>query len=532
MPNRYIYVIGALLIAGFSIFFSRSSPPDSGPPRHFPGRNNTVLFLSDSHPGLANVLVATSHAMLIEYPDIEVHFASFPKLEKSILETSEFATQQNSAAKPIEFHPLVGKAYGESLADVGFQMQDAIQPPGLKGISEFCYHMQDFLMPWTAPDYLAIYQDILRIIDEIDPLIIAVDPLLGPGLDAIRTRGRNYVILSPNTLKDNFVSMQPWGTMFWKYPAMSSGHPYPVPWHLIPANIYLNIRFIYSAFNTPRLAEKKAFLKANGIAKPLDVFTIYHKDYLWLTQAIPEAEFPMPVLPPNLVTCGSIFRSAAPAVEQDPELTAWLSQAPTVLINLGSSVTYDEYGAMEIVHAIKTLLANSTMQVIWKFNKRGPFSRDIFSEVSTEIDDGRLRLEKWLNIDPAAMMETGNIAVSVHHGGANCFFEAVAVGIPQIILPLWVDLYDYATRVEYLGIGIFGSSTSAPNWTSHELTTAFMRALDGGQESVRMRENARVLGELARKAGGRFRAAKEISKLARRESKGKEKGLSVEQAVR
>jgi len=34
-------------------------------------------------------------------------------------------------------------------------------------------------------------------------------------------------------------------------------------------------------------------------------------------------------------------------------------------------------------------------------------------------------VEKWLGIDPAAMMETGNIVASVHHGGTNCFFEAV-----------------------------------------------------------------------------------------------------------
>jgi hypothetical protein len=207
---------------------------------------------------------------------------------------------------------------------------------------------------------------------------------------------------------------------------MSSGHPYPVPWHLIPANIYLNIRFIYSVLNTPLLTEKKAFLKENGIAKPLDVFSIYQKDYLWLTPSLPELEFPMPVVPSNVVTCGPIFRSSAPAVDQDQELAAWLTQAPTVLINLGSTVDYSVNSARELLGAIKTLLENSKVQVLWKFNKRGEYSEDVFLEVSKEIKDGRLRVEKWLGIDPAAMMETGNIVVSVHHGGANCFFEAIA----------------------------------------------------------------------------------------------------------
>lgn len=220
MANSYIYFIGALLIAGLSALFSyRSRTPESGPRTQSPGRNNTVLFLSDSHPGLANVHVATSHAMLLDFPDLEIHYASFAKLEKTIVETSAFAVQKISAAKPIAFHPLVGKPYSQSLNEGGFGVAEAIQPPGLKGIAAFTNNMQNFLMPWTAIDYLATYNDILRLLDEIDPVIVVADPLLGPGLDAIRTQNRNHVILSPNTLKDNFVAMQPWGSMFWKYPA-------------------------------------------------------------------------------------------------------------------------------------------------------------------------------------------------------------------------------------------------------------------------------------------------------------------------
>jgi UDP:flavonoid glycosyltransferase YjiC (YdhE family) len=80
---------------------------------------------------------------------------------------------------------------------------------------------------------------------------------------------------------------------------------------------------------------------------------------------------------------------------------------------------------------------------------------------------------------------------------------------------MWADLYDYATRVEYLGIGVFGSPKSAPNWTAEEVWNAFLRVLDGGDESTRIKERARALGEVARKAGGRSTAAREIAKLAR-----------------
>jgi hypothetical protein len=206
---------------------------------------------------------------------------------------------------------------------------------------------------------------------------------------------------------------------------MSSGYPYPVPLHLIPANIYMNIRFIYSVLSTPILTEKKAYLKAHGILKPLDVFTIYHKDYLWLSQSSPESDFPISVIPENVIPCGPIFLSSAPAAEQDPDLAAWLEQAPTVLINLGSSINYDEVSATEMAKAIKTLLEKTGVQVLWKFNKRYEFSNAFVAGLEEEMASKRLKMEKWIKADPAALLETGNIALSVHHGGANCYHEAV-----------------------------------------------------------------------------------------------------------
>ena len=207
--------------------------------------------------------------------------------------------------------------------------------------------------------------------------------------------------------------------------SISSGYAYPVPWNLIPANIYMNLRFIYSVVWTPQLSEKKAYLKRNGIVKPLDVFSVYQKDLLWISQSSPQADFPISVIPENVVACGPIFLSSAPASEQDPELSSWLERAPTVLINLGSSVNYDEVSATEMAQGIKILLANSRAQVLWKFNKRNEFSDEFLSDLSDEIAHGRVRLAKWLKADPAALLETGNIALSVHHGGANCYHEAV-----------------------------------------------------------------------------------------------------------
>jgi len=221
MAIRSLYICLALLVAGLSIFLSSRSPstPSTLPRSTLPGRNNSVLFVADAHPGLSNAHIAASHALQVHFPHLEIHFASFPKLSTPLSLSSSFAISQNPLAKPVNFHPLVGNTYAEALLAAGIAVKDVILPPGIKGIARLCRDMQMYLMPWSAPEHVEIYEDVLRVMGEINPTIVVADTLFGPGLDAIRAQGRNYVILSPNALKDNLASMQPWGRMLWKYPA-------------------------------------------------------------------------------------------------------------------------------------------------------------------------------------------------------------------------------------------------------------------------------------------------------------------------
>lgn len=210
---------------------------------------------------------------------------------------------------------------------------------------------------------------------------------------------------------------------------MGSGFPYPVPWSKIPANIFMNIRFIISVLFTPELKEKKAYLKTKGIANPNDFFTVYNEHMTWICSSSVHSDFPITVVPENVKACGPIYLATASAEQQDPELAAWLVQAPTVLINLGSVTDYNELRATEMAKAIEVLLQKTDVQVLWKFNKRvysdkrAAFTSDFLGPLKT---NPRLRMENWIKIDPAAMMKTGNIVASVHHGGANCYHEAVA----------------------------------------------------------------------------------------------------------
>jgi hypothetical protein len=79
-----------------------------------------------------------------------------------------------------------------------------------------------------------------------------------------------------------------------------------------------------------------------------------------------------------------------------------------------------------------------------------------------------------------------------------------------MILPLWVDLYDFAVRVEWLGVGIWASRRTAPAWTSEEIGQSFLRAIGNGEEAKRIRKKAAELGALAQKTPGRVVAARKV----------------------
>ena len=88
-----------------------------------------------------------------------------------------------------------------------------------------------------------------------------------------------------------------------------------------------------------------------------------------------------------------------------------------------------------------------------------------------------------------------------------------STGVPQVILPLWVDLYNFAQIAEYLGVGIWPGKDTAPMWYADVLSDGFMRALTG-ESSVAMKKRARELEAVARRYGGERAAAEKIASMA------------------
>jgi UDP:flavonoid glycosyltransferase YjiC (YdhE family) len=82
-------------------------------------------------------------------------------------------------------------------------------------------------------------------------------------------------------------------------------------------------------------------------------------------------------------------------------------------------------------------------------------------------------------------------------------------GVAQVVLPPWLDCYDFANRAELLGIGRWGSRHGAPRWIESELAPILVDVvLDKNAEYT---AKARHLAEICRKdGGGRAEAARRI----------------------
>lgn len=247
----------------------------------------------------------------------------------------------------------------------------------------------------------------------------------------------------------------------------------------------------------------------------------------YLVANLPEVEFPLTKIPPHIIPCGPIIRPAPAVKEVDPELAAWLALGPTVYISLGTHAKTTERTAVEIAKSIRVLLDRAMgwrggdggdekvpwerLQVLWKLTRKAPCYDDerMRDVLGRDIDSGRVRIVDWIAPEPSSLLEERNVVCAVHHGGANSFLEAVAAGVPQVVLPVWIDCFDYANRAEVLGIGLWGNRKARPRCEARELAPVLVEAVFGaGAEGRRAR--ARELKRVCERDPGRMVAARSI----------------------
>lgn len=90
-----------------------------------------------------------------------------------------------------------------------------------------------------------------------------------------------------------------------------------------------------------------------------------------------------------------------------------------------------------------------------------------------------------------------------------------SAGVPQIVLPLWVDLYNYAQLAEHIGVGVWGCRETSPEWTPECLTDAIVNVASG-PNSEAFRAKAKEISAAASAQGvGRDISAGIVAGLAR-----------------
>ncbi|KAH7346493.1 UDP-glucoronosyl and UDP-glucosyl transferase family protein [Rhexocercosporidium sp. MPI-PUGE-AT-0058] len=490
------------------------------------GKRKRILFFTSSEYGQANVIIAVAYELLV-LQQYEIHIASFEPLRQRINGLNKFLPQDGI---PIIFHSIVGPAALDALV----AKDEFIGPysPGVHGaLNTYRVTLPAMADTWTEAEYMSSYQTCLGIIRSVGPKIIIADPLMSQGLEACNTLSRKHVVLSPNTFLELLRKKQSLFSQFFRIPTIASGFSYPIPWQLIPANIYLKLALIWILVTSPKVRALIHYRKANKLPSLPPVFNIWQEDNHYLLPSVPETDYPCHV-PPNVTPCGPILLPVTPVSHQDPDLFTWLKRGPTILINLGSHIRMDDIMAREFASGLKIFLDKKpNVQVLWKLktfggvavsSKSKPGSggftdsglgRKNLATLSAEISNGRIRIVEWLSVDPLAILETGIIACSAHHGGSNSFHEALSAGVPQVVLPCWLDTLDFANKVEWLGIGVYGSKMSAPSVEAWELSRAFLKVLGDNEEASQMALRARELANISGKVGGRKKACDKIVEL-------------------
>ncbi|KAH8678297.1 hypothetical protein BX600DRAFT_507255 [Xylariales sp. PMI_506] len=503
-----------------------------------------ILFLTNSDYGLANVILATAHSIMHTTANVEIHIASFQDLEGAVAKTSSFALETappGSKPHPIVFHCIKGATWGTAAFRPEAGLMEAYEhPPGLINSAKVTLLVPAILLPWHPEEFVPIYKQTSEIFSAVKPDLTVVEPLFGPGLTLCNHLKTNWIVLAPNTIKDFALPAQPGLAMLWKYPFVGSGIPFPVPWSLLLRNIALAFVGGYALLTNRRIKEATSLLHeqvdssiAILTANELGVLKAPPPGVRIIVSGTPALDYPFATIPPHVIPCGPILR-AAPGIDSvDPDLASWLRQGPTVYVNLGTQLKVKPSEALEMALALRDMLDRAEavgfggpdrkIQVLWKMGRKAEPGEEIkpgdysgpwkptWDVLSSEIGVGRVRITDWLTPEPKTILMTGHVICSVNHGGASSFNEAICAGVPQVLLPLWADCYDFGNRVELLKVGRWANQKAKPRWKRDELGSCLDDVLFG-PHFPEFLATAQDIASHYYESRGREKAAEEILK--------------------
>lgn len=493
-----------------------------------------ILFLCSSDYGQANVILATAYAILATGAAVELHIGSEHRMESEVRNAIKLAdeTLPETAPHKIHFHGINGISQFQAMMrpEAGIAQAWELPLPNFANAAKFMRQFSHGAMPWEPSEVVDMYLQVTGIIGEVAPDLTVVDPLHVPALTAAFSLGLRWTVLAPNTIKDFAVPLQPYAAALWKYPIIGSALPFPVPWHQVPMNAGLLLVLAFTMLTDTRLKEAARLLRERTGDPAPQLLTLAD---LGVVKAPPpgvrllcamseDLDYPFSVLPAHVTPCGPIVRPSRRLGDADAALERWLARGPTVYVNLGTQFAVSPREALEFALALRDLLdaaeqqhapGEGRLQVLWKLKRKDTSGQStwdgewkpVHDVLGPEMSTDRVRITAWVEADPCAILQSGHVACSVHHGGANSHHEALAAGVPQVLVPGWIDCYDFGNRVELNGVGVWANKGAAPRWERVELGGALKRVLVSEREGFR--ERARVLGMRHPEHAGRDKAA-------------------------
>ncbi|PYI08226.1 UDP-Glycosyltransferase/glycogen phosphorylase [Aspergillus sclerotiicarbonarius CBS 121057] len=417
-----------------------------------------VLFLTNSERGKSSVILAVAHEFLV-HSSYKIHVGSFGPLKKQIAELNYHAVASGSGRNTAALEVIPGLSMKQVHIRDG-RVEDVwdVHKVGLRAaLKTYQNVLVPALLPWAGVEYVDIYDAIVGVVQALTPVLIIVDPSFVPAVDVCRN-------------------------LRWRHVLLGSGFVYPLTCWAKLRNVYLGIHLEGAVKNSERFKDVEEARHARGIQGPTPIPYMHHGKGINSTILSPahlETDFPLTV-PENITLCGPLVPPYRPIAEEDPEIAHWLSQRPTVLLNMGTRFNYDEKLQVEFGRAVCNLLdAKSNLQVLWKLQRdeEVTVSRELVEILQRHMLQQRVRIENWFAFEPMSLLMSGHITCVVHHGGASSYHEAVRAGVPQVVLPVWFDTFDFAARVEYLGIGVCGSRKTAPDVSGEDLVEALLCVL-------------------------------------------------------
>ncbi|KAJ3495660.1 hypothetical protein NLG97_g3236 [Lecanicillium saksenae] len=461
-------------------------------------------------------------ALLRSNADVEVHFASFPSLEAETRAISDKAVSTNTGISPIVFHALDGPTHAEAalkgfrqVYGENYDISTSVfaRPLSFSTAMEAIADLPRIVLPWDGPQFMKVYHSFSDIIKTVAPDLVILDALLSPAVTSAWNSGTRFSYLCPNALKDLVIGYQKLDIL-WNYPALMSGYDYPLRWFQRPTNIFYHLAMLYRVASNSEFAAKKKYVE-DQTGQPLRVLvgkSTERPEFVKIfVGSLLELEFPLRSHK-SVVACGPIIQDAPKVDESDPQLSAWLARGRTIYVNMGSLFRFTEDSAAELSKGLNLVLDQLDLkepslprtQVLWKLaSKSGnapvtASNAKIRAAFCGKIEDDRVRILTWLETPPLAVLRSGGIACSVHHGGASSYHEAILAGVPHVVLPFWTDCYDFANRVEYLGIGRKGSRKQQPVFEAAEFSDAVLEVIMG-DDSEQMKRKARELAGVSEK---------------------------------